>query len=50
MKLDYDTAAATLSRLGNVTRLKNVSELMRAGHAAISISNQRWHLKGNTGR
>jgi DNA-binding transcriptional ArsR family regulator len=37
VKLDYDTAAATLSRLGNITRLKIVRELVRAGDAGMPV-------------
>ena len=37
MKLDYDTAAATLSQLGNITRLKIVRELVRAGDAGMPV-------------
>lgn len=37
MKLDYDTAATLLSQLGNVTRLKIVRELVRAGHSGMPV-------------
>jgi DNA-binding transcriptional ArsR family regulator len=36
MKLDYDTAASLLSQLGNITRLKIVRELVRAGDSTLS--------------
>ena len=41
MKLDYDTAAATLSQLGNITRLKIVRELVRAGDAGMPVGDIR---------
>ena len=41
MKLDYDTAAATLSQLGNITRLKIVRELVRAGDAGMPVGEIR---------
>ena len=37
MKLDYDMAATLLSQLGNVTRLKIVRELVRAGHNGMPV-------------
>jgi DNA-binding transcriptional ArsR family regulator len=37
MKLDYDTAAALLSQLGNQTRLKIVRELVRAGRTGMAV-------------
>ena len=41
MRLDYDTAASLLSRLGNVTRLKIVRELVRAGDAGKPVGEIR---------
>ena len=41
MKLDYDTAASLLSQLGNVTRLKIVRELVRAGDAGMPVGEIR---------
>jgi DNA-binding transcriptional ArsR family regulator len=41
MKLDYDTAAPLLSQLGNVTRLKIVRELVRAGDAGKPVGEIR---------
>ena len=37
VKLDYDTAAALLSQLGNQTRLKIVRELVRAGRTGMAV-------------
>jgi len=37
MKLDYDTAATLLGQLGNLTRLKIVRELVRAGLTGMSV-------------
>jgi DNA-binding transcriptional ArsR family regulator len=45
MKLDYDTAAATLSQLGNITRLKIVRELVRTGDAGMPVGEIRNILK-----
>lgn len=41
MKLDYDIAASILSQLGNITRLKIVRELVRAGHAGKPVGEIR---------
>lgn len=41
MKLDYDTAASLLSQLGNVTRLKIVRELFRAGDGGMPVGEIR---------
>ena len=41
MKLDYDTAASLLSQLGNITRLKIVRELVRAGNAGKAVGEIR---------
>ena len=41
MKLDYDNAAALLSQLGNITRLKIVRELVRAGHSGMAVGEIR---------
>ncbi len=41
MKLDYDTAASLLSQLGNITRLKIVRELVRAGDAGKPVGEIR---------
>jgi DNA-binding transcriptional ArsR family regulator len=41
MKLDYDIAAALLSQLGNITRLKIVRELVRAGNAGKPVGEIR---------
>ena len=41
MKLDYDTAASLLSQLGNITRLKIVRELVRAGDAGMPVGEIR---------
>ena len=41
MKLDYDIAASLLSQLGNITRLKIVRELVRAGDAGKSVGEIR---------
>ncbi len=41
MKLDYDTAASMLSQLGNVTRLKIVRELVRAGEGGVPVGEIR---------
>ena len=37
MILDYDTAARLLSQLGNITRLKIVRELVRAGNSGLTV-------------
>ena len=37
MKLDYDIAADLLSQLGNITRLKIVRELVRAGNLGLAV-------------
>jgi DNA-binding transcriptional ArsR family regulator len=41
MKLDYETAAELLSQLGNITRLKIVRELVRAGYAGKPVGEIR---------
>ena len=41
MKLDYDAAASLLSQLGNITRLKIVRELVRAGDAGMTVGEIR---------
>jgi DNA-binding transcriptional ArsR family regulator len=41
MKLDYDIAASLLSQLGNITRLKIVRELVRAGSAGMAVGEIR---------
>ena len=41
MKLDYDIAAALLSQLGNITRLKIVRELVRAGNSGKPVGEIR---------
>ena len=41
MKLDYEIAASLLSQLGNITRLKIVRELVRAGHAGKPVGEIR---------
>jgi DNA-binding transcriptional ArsR family regulator len=41
MKLDYDTAASMLSQLGNITRLKIVRELVRAGGNGLPVGEIR---------
>ena len=41
MKLDYDSAASLLSQLGNITRLKIVRELVRAGEAGMPVGEIR---------
>ena len=41
MKLDYDIAASLLSQLGNITRLKIVRELVRAGDAGEPVGEIR---------
>ena len=41
MNLDYDTAASLLSQLGNITRLKIVRELVRAGDAGKPVGEIR---------
>ena len=41
MKLDYDSAASLLSQLGNITRLKIVRELVRAGDAGLPVGGIR---------
>ena len=41
MKLDYNIAASLLSQLGNITRLKIVRELVRAGDAGKPVGDIR---------
>ena len=41
MKLDYDIAASLLSQLGNITRLRIVRELVRAGDAGMPVGEIR---------
>ena len=41
MNLDYDTAASLLSQLGNITRLKIVRELVRAGDGGMPVGEIR---------
>jgi len=41
MKFDYDIAASVLSQLGNITRLKIVRELVRAGDAGKPVGEIR---------
>jgi DNA-binding transcriptional ArsR family regulator len=41
MKLDYETAASMLSQLGNITRLKIVRELVRAGEGGMPVGEIR---------
>ena len=41
MNLDYDIAASLLSQLGNITRLKIVRELVRAGNAGKPVGEIR---------
>ena len=41
MKLDYGMAATLLSQLGNITRLKIVRELVRAGDAGMPVGEIR---------
>ena len=41
MKIDYDTAASLLSQLGNITRLKIVRELVRAGAGGMPVGEIR---------
>ena len=41
MKLDYESAASLLSQLGNITRLKIVRELVRAGDAGKPVGEIR---------
>lgn len=41
MKLDYDAAALLLSQLGNITRLKIVRELVRAGESGMPVGEIR---------
>ena len=41
MKLDYNTAASLLSQLGNITRLKIVRELVRAGEGGMPVGEIR---------
>ena len=41
MKLDYETAASMLSQLGNITRLKIVRELVRAGDGGMPVGEIR---------
>jgi DNA-binding transcriptional ArsR family regulator len=45
MKLDYETAASMLSQLGNITRLKIVRELVRAGEGGMPVGEIRNILK-----
>jgi len=45
MNLDYDTAASLLSQLGNITRLKIVRELVRAGDGGMPVGEIRDILK-----
>jgi len=44
MKIDYDIAASLLSQLGNITRLKIVRELVRAGNAGMPVGDVRTRL------
>ncbi len=44
MILDYDIAASLLSQLGNITRLKIVRELVRAGKAGMAVGEVRTRL------
>ncbi len=44
MKLDYNKAASLLSQLGNITRLKIVRELVRAGNAGMPVGDVRTRL------
>ena len=44
MKLDYDLAASLLSQLGNITRLKIVRELVRAGNTGMPVGEIRARL------
>lgn len=41
MKLDYEIAASLLSQLGNITRLKIVRELVRAGDTGKPVGEIR---------
>ena len=41
MKLEYDTAASLLSQMGNITRLKIVRELVRAGESGMPVGEIR---------
>ncbi len=41
MNLEYDTAASLLSQLGNITRLRIVRELVRAGDAGMPVGEIR---------
>jgi DNA-binding transcriptional ArsR family regulator len=41
MKFDYETAATMLSQLGNITRLKIVRELVRAGQSGMPVGEIR---------
>ncbi len=41
MNLDYEIAASLLSQLGNITRLKIVRELVRAGKAGKPVGEIR---------
>lgn len=41
MKLDYQIAASLLSQLGNITRLKIVRELVRAGNSGMPVGEIR---------
>ena len=41
MMLEYHTAASLLSQLGNITRLKIVRELVRAGKGGMSVGQIR---------
>lgn len=45
MALDYDTAAALLSQLGNQTRLKIVRELVRTGSSGMAVGEIRKKLE-----
>ncbi len=44
MKFDYNIAASLLSQLGNITRLKIVRELVRAGDAGLPVGEIRSRL------
>jgi len=41
MKIDYHIAASLLGQLGNITRLKIVRELVRAGKAGLPVGEIR---------
>lgn len=45
MSLDYDTAATLFSQLGNLTRLKIVRELVRAGESGLPVGDIQKALK-----